>query len=584
MNGLLRQLAVHGEIDWSSYQFAVFIGSQSNSDIDGLLCLSAALVCEANQQGNVCIDLASYQGKALFHSSRIDPQQLFRGPDCDFWCDLLSGSDCVGTAGEHQPLTLDGHRLYLNRYWLYETRVAANIIARLEPAPESKASARPVEFEQPSDEESIEDDQPRAVRMAARKSFSVISGGPGTGKTTTIIRILCDLIAQQGKIRIALAAPTGKAAARMMESIRNRIEHIEVDDSIKQAIPARASTIHRLLGYGRRGYRYHRQHQLPLDCVVIDEASMIDLTLMYHLLEALPDRARIILLGDRDQLASVSAGNVLGDITGHGLEPAACRSAIASSIALLRHSYRFDANSDIAELAGLVNRGEVGAATSLLRDSGKGLLWYGEEAEEINADALAWVLDAYLPVLQSDKVENALSCYEATRVLCATNRGPLGVEQLNRVISSRLLTALQRSNSELFAGLPIMIQRNHHELGLYNGDTGLLWYDDEEQMQACFRDESGGIRAIALNRLPDWVPAWATTVHKSQGSEYDSVLLLLPEDASSAVLSRELLYTAITRARRLFMLQSAAQAVEAAIAGLTKRHSGLAERLGWPAS
>lgn len=582
MNGLLRQLARHGDIDWLSYQFAAFIATHSDSDIDGMLCFSAALVCEANQQGNVCIDLADYQDKALFQSSRIDAQQLPRGLDCDHWCEFLQHSDCVGAAGEQQPLTLDGHRLYLNRYWLYETRVAENIIARLDLSEQGDAPGLTEESQ--GEDPATDADQQRAVRIAAGKSFSVISGGPGTGKTTTIIRILSRLIAQQHGIRIALAAPTGKAAARMMESIRSRVEHIEVDDTIRQAIPSRASTIHRLLGYGRRGYRYHRQHRLPLDCVVIDEASMIDLKLMYHLLEALPEQARIILLGDRDQLASVSAGNVLGDITGHGVDPAGCRSEIAASIVLLRHSYRFDDSSDIAVFAERVNLGDAAAASQLLRDSGKGLLWYRDQVEEINPDALAWLLAAYLPVLQSDRVESALEAYEATRVLCATNRGPLGVEQLNRVISARLLSVLNRSSSELFAGLPIMIQRNNHELGLFNGDTGLLWYDDEEQLQACFRDQAGGIRAIALNRLPEWVPAWATTVHKSQGSEYDSVLLFLPTDSTSAVLSRELLYTAITRARRLFVLQSSEQAVDAAIASLTQRHSGLAERLGWPAA
>ena len=584
MSKLLHQLACHGEITWLSYYFADFIARQSQTDIDDLLGWSAALVCEANQSGNVCIDLEHYVAAPLFVSSRIDPTRIPQVSEVADWDAYLRSSHCVGGPGDSAPLILDGKRLYLNRYWHYETRVAEKIKSMLGGADiiDDANTLRQLDRLFPGNDDSHRDrDQIRAVTLAANRRFSVISGGPGTGKTTTIIKILSTLISRQPQIRIALAAPTGKAAARMMESIRNRIDHIDIDDSIRALVPTQASTLHRLLGYRRRGYRYDRKHRLPVDCVVVDEASMIDLTLMFHLLEALPEQARVILLGDRDQLASVAAGNVLGDITGHGNDLLRSKAVVVNSIALLRHSYRFDASTDIGKLAGLVNSGQIKDSMSLLRQTGKGITWYQDDRDEINADALAWLLNAYQPVLESESAADALAVYESTRVLCATNRGALGVEHINRLISARLLSRLGRSEGEVFSGLPIMIIRNHHQLGLYNGDSGILWHDDNKQLQACFRDEQGGVRRVALHRLPEYSSAWAITVHKSQGSEYDSVLLLLPTDATSSVLSRELLYTAISRARQRFHLQSRDAVVSASIEGLSKRHSGLAERLGW---
>jgi exodeoxyribonuclease V alpha subunit len=207
---------------------------------------------------------------------------------------------------------------------------------------------------------------------------------------------------------------------------------------------------------------------------------------------------------------------------------------------------------------------------------------YGEASDSIDTGALAWLYRAYQPIFDSDTPEQALGIYEATRVLCATNRGPLGVESLNRIISSALQAANHRVACERYSGLPIMITRNHHQLGLFNGDTGILW-QSAAGLRAFFRDTDGGLRDFALNRLPEFAPAWTSTVHKSQGSEFDSVLLILPADPGSEVLSRELLYTAITRARRQFILHGSEAVVTAAIHRLTQRHSGLAQKLGWPA-
>jgi exodeoxyribonuclease V alpha subunit len=335
-----------------------------------------------------------------------------------------------------------------------------------------------------------------------------------------------------------------------------------------------------LLGYRHRGFAYHQQHRLPLDCVVIDEASMIDLKLMYQLLSALPDDAQLILLGDRDQLASVAAGNVLGDITGHGHRLDSSDAAIASATSLLRSNYRFGRDSAIGELARLVKLGDADTAGELLRANQAGLHWFEQAGEQVHKTALDWLYDAYQPIFESVTPAQALDAYDNTRLLCATNRGPFGVEQLNSRVSSALLARNQLPEATLFAGLPIMITRNFQALGLFNGDTGILWSIDDE-LRACFRAADGSIRDLSINRLPEFKPAWASTVHKSQGSEFDSVLLVLPADPRSEVLSRELVYTGITRARRQFLLHAPDAILTAAITRLTRRHSGLAARLGW---
>lgn len=582
MTNLLYSLARNGDIHWLSYYFAEFIAKQARIPNEELAGLSAALVSEANLAGNVCIDLDAYSMRPLFSSSRIDAAEIPVGLDCADWCDRLRTSPCIGRPNENAPLVLDENRLYLNRLWFYEDFVAGKIKAMLQQEATINESEIAVQVDKlfaASDE--VDQDQKDAVLTAASKPFSVISGGPGSGKTSTIVRILAVLLTLNPESRIALAAPTGKAAARMMVSIRQRVDQIGLGNNTKITMPGEATTIHRLLGYRRSGFNYNELHRLPFDCVIIDEASMIDLKLMFHLLAALPDQAQLILLGDRDQLASVAAGNVLGDITGHGqtldIDPA----AVAASIALLRNSYRFNRDSAISEIAFLVNQGRS-AAADLLRSNDRGLHWYAEDSDQIHAEALAWIYNAYQPVFESNAPADALEIYETTRVLCATNQGYFGVESLNHRISSALLARNKLPETNLYSGLPIMITRNHHELGLFNGDTGILW-QYEDGLRACFRDSDGGIRDLAINRLPKFMPSWASTVHKSQGSEFDSVLLILPSDPESGVLSRELLYTAITRARQRFILHAASSVVVRAIENLTRRHSGLAYKLGWPA-
>lgn len=580
MSSLLHRLARNGDISWLSYYFAGFIAAR-DGDADNLLGYSAALVSEASLAGHVCVELERFSERALFRSGRAQSTELPAGPKTADWCATLQASSCVGGPGQHCPLIIEDGRLYMNRFWQYEEHVAARILAMLQRDPLFDEAAIETKIDALfAARRDIDGDQKQAIASAAGRAFSVISGGPGSGKTSTVIRMLAVMLALNPELRIALAAPTGKAAARMLDSIRQRIDQLDLDNRFESALPLEAKTIHRLLGYRQQGFTYNQRHRLPLDCVIVDEASMIDLRLMYQLLAALPDHAQLILLGDRDQLASVAAGNVLGDITGHGRRSAPAGAAIARATSLLRSSYRFGSESAIAELADLVNRGDDAAALDLLGRGERGLHWFETGGDRLHGDALAWLYDAYQPIFESDTPAQALEAYEKTRLLCATNHGPFGIETLNRKISQALLERNRLAAAEAYRGLPIMITRNYRELGLYNGDTGILWPVDDE-LRACFRQVDGSIRDLAINRLPGFKPAWASTVHKSQGSEFDSVLLVLPEDAQAEVLSRELLYTAVTRARRRFLLHATGQAVTRSIGRTTRRHSGLALKLGW---
>ncbi len=604
MKSLLNLLARQGDISPLSYFFARFIAEQSASTEDDLLAYSAALVSESNQAGDVCIDMNAFVGQPLFSSESIPRQELPYGIDLDQWCRCLLESPCVGSTGEVKPLILEDHRLYLNRYWLYETRVAEMISSRLLPLPVIDANELSQHltqlFPDCQDHQQL-DAQMLAVALAANRSFVAISGGPGTGKTTTVIKVLALLLLQQPDIRIQLAAPTGKAAMRMIESIHERIDESHLPPQVRNLIPQQASTIHRLLGYRNHRFYHSSSNPLALDCLVIDEASMLDLTLAYRLFDALPARARIILLGDRDQLASVAAGNVLGDITGHGQEigysdvlvdqlasqlnqpaskiPCATEAlAIADSVALLTQSFRFDTDSGIGQLASLVNRGASGEVIELLQAPDSLVSLQLPTGNSLQAEAIEWVLSRYAPVLGSTDCLQAMDAFERTRILCAIHSGPFGVNEINRLITHRL-RALEAAADD-YPGKPILITANDYELDLFNGDTGLLWPDEAGVLRACFRDEDG-IRELPIYSLPDHVTAWAMTVHKSQGSEFESVLLVLPNDPESNALTRELLYTGVTRSRQHLRIHSSVEVLVKACESPTRRSSGLSLKLGW---
>jgi exodeoxyribonuclease V alpha subunit len=579
--------------------------------------IAAALVSRDVNNGHVCLDLARMRERPVLEEGGDSSDESLQWPDLDDWLDILRSSPLVGDGETVAPLVLDSAgRLYLRRYWQHQSELAAAIRGRALPrgvGPEDGVLREILDRLFPSSSAPGETDWQRVAALtAARRGFCVISGGPGTGKTYTVVKIVALLtwLAQRSgdRLRVTLAAPTGKAAARLTESIRRAKAQLDCTEEVRSAIPEEASTIHRCLGAARNRlteFRHNAKNPLRTDLMLIDEASMVDIALMRRLVEAIPPDARLILLGDKDQLASVEAGAVLGDICGTGLPSAASRrpdeaasragpqlsfdlsrstsSRMRDCIVELQHSYRYDAGRGIGALARAINAGDPDAALAILDspdhpevarvDPGS----HGELSEPLRSD----IVRGFSPYLQAESHERRLVDFDRFRVLCAHRRGYFGVERVNAQIE-RLLAdrGLLRVNAASYPGRPILITRNDYQLGLYNGDVGLLVLADDGngETEAVFVATDGALRRLSPSRLPPHETVFAMSVHKSQGSEFDEVAVLLPDEISP-VLSRELLYTAVTRAKSRVTVHARAEIVRQAVVRPIQRASGLRDAL-----
>jgi len=589
--------------------FARFVAALADSDAPELA-LAAALVSRRMGDGHVCLDLAEVAGRVALPGvdDGGEAMEPVVAPSLARWTAALRATSVVGEPGEDRPLVLDVRsRLYLHRYWRYEGELARALRGL------AAEEAEDLDVERLRDDlaalfprESGEDPdwQRVAAATAVLRRLCVVSGGPGTGKTTTVIRVLALLLAQNPALRIALAAPTGKAAARMQEAIRATKDRLPLPAAIRERIPDEASTIHRLLG-ARRGaasFVHDGRRPLVVDAVVVDEASMIDLALMAKLVAALPRHARLVLLGDRDQLASVEAGAVLGDVCGPvpGFsEAAAARierisgvrvppgrpaaSPLRDVVVLLDRSHRFTSASGIGRLASAVNRGDATAVCAVLRDPmAEGLAWHPASPATAIASAAADEYQAYLALVRDGAPATELfAAFRRVRVLCARRRGPAGVETVNRLAEEELRRRdLVGRDAAWYAGRPVLVTANDYTLGLYNGDVGLTLPDpdDPTRLRVAFETEGGGVRRLTPGRLPAHEPVWAMTVHKSQGSEFDRVLLVLPPE-DTPLSTRELLYTGITRARTSVDLWADEAVLRAAVGRRLVRSSGLRDAL-----
>ncbi|MDE1221017.1 exodeoxyribonuclease V subunit alpha [Vibrio aestuarianus] len=466
-----------------------------------------------------------------------------------------------------------------------------------------------------------------AAAVALTRRFAVISGGPGTGKTTTVTKLLAALITQaqqHGETpTIKLVAPTGKAAARLTESIGKAVSELAVEPQLKAAIPTESSTIHRLLGAIPNSveFRHDQRNPLHLDILVVDEASMVDLPMMVKLVDALPKHARLILLGDKDQLASVEAGAVLGDIcsfldygysrshsqqlsqlTGYQrltLNAHIQESHVSDSLCMLQKSYRFDARSGIGQLAKAINAGQLAMVDEVFKRDYADITHHSLSSENYNLmlqtlvkqygryltriDEVVIDSSTKLPETQAQKAKAVLDCFNQCRLLCAIREGDFGVTGLNQRIERALAARkLIKAQDELwYHGRPVMVTRNDHGLGLYNGDIGICMRDssDEQQrLKVYFELPDGSVKAILPSRVPEHETAYAMTIHKSQGSEFDLTLMILPPDFSP-ILTRELIYTGITRAKKQLMLFADMATMKRGIKVKTERASGLVARL-----
>ena len=546
--------------------------------------LAVALACQATQDGHVCADLDQEAGWGPWAGEMDDGQR-------DKLRNRLRNLAIVGGADDPTPLVWDGRRLSLRRYWAYEQQVALDLLARA-----TAPTVLDAEMEAALLGSFTDAGQRAAARIGLVNRLALISGGPGTGKTTTLARLIALLhrqAAQAGAapLRIALAAPTGKAAARMSEALG-------ATGATGASAPAQsAMTLHRLLGMRADGSGFHhcRERPLTVDVLVIDEASMIDLSLMAHLLAALPAAARLILLGDRDQLAAVEAGAVFADL---------CASErLAPCVATLTASFRFAGTSGIGRLAESLRLGDALGAIDQLQaaaqetcraapsvswpleggsphsgDFGVGTIdldWQAQIAPQALAAAVRDGYQAYREgVAEGLPVGELFERFSRFRVLCAHRQD---VAVLNRALTPPDEVLRQ-------PGMPVMVVRNDPLLRLYNGDIGLALPDPVDgNLKVCFAGNGDGAsiesRWIPFARLPDWEVAWAMTVHKAQGSEFARVLLALPA-AASPVVTRELVYTGVTRARKHLSLWATESVLQAACANRAGRMSGLCDKLG----
>ncbi len=560
----------------------------------------------ATTTGHVC----TYLADSVAFDGKFDEPALRQA---------LLASGMVGTpqAPDGRPLILDSDgRLYLHRYFDYERRLARCL---MEPAPAGTgATAGSVQglldrlFAANAQRLGDRPDwQKIATALALEQRLTIISGGPGTGKTTTVVDLLACALAGSPECRIRLAAPTGKAAARMLEAIRNAAAHLPGD--LRGRLPAESFTVHRLLGVlpDSGEFRHHAGNPLPVDLLVVDEASMLDLALATKLIEAVPPEGRLVLLGDKDQLAAVESGAVFAELSADPTLTTACVKRLSSitgipaariepgapvrptclndHVVWLTENFRFAKESGIGRLAAYVNAGEAESAIDLLRSATAPALGWIEDAHPApgpaSLEAISGGVAGYLEAARAELTDKG-ALFDALgrfRVLCAEREGARGVVEINRFVGRHFRRMLDHpldpgGRSEWYPGRPVMVLRNDYVLKLFNGDVGIALPDATATLMVYFPDRDDGFRAVAPLRLPEHETAFATTVHKAQGSEFDRVLLMLPAEPNRVV-TRELLYTAVTRSRSAVTIVGGAEVVAKAIISPTRRYSGLMARL-----
>lgn len=482
---------------------------------------------------------------------------------------LVLASGLLAKPDNLLPLVIENNRLYLHRYWFYENRLAEQIKRLLATSVNDKSTPTPIKKYFSHSENS--DWQKKAVNQAISQFFTIISGGPGTGKTTTIVKIiaiLLELAETKGQtLHIALAAPTGKAAKRLQESISSSKKDLPCSDSIKHKIPTITTTIHRLLGANHTSpyFKHNSQHLLTFDVVIIDEASMIDLALMSKLVDSLKPGTKFILLGDKDQLTSVESGAVLGDLS----------AALPRQTVELKKSHRF--TGEIKALADAVNGQFVEEAWNILNNDQK-------QVSLLEENLVNYAIKHYTTYLES--VENnadfntIFTLFNQFQILCATRYGENGVVETNSIIEERLIQKYKiRTSGQWYLGRPIMVTENNPETHLYNGDIGICLLDKEqENLTIFFPLPNGSTKKVLPNRLPEHETVFAMTIHKSQGSEFNECLCVLP-NTMNPVLSKELIYTAITRAKTKLKIHCTYSIFSQTIENKINRTGGLFEKL-----
>ena len=626
---LLDYLLDEKRIRMVDVKLALMLCDNQQSDVFYIV----LLLCLAQQSQHSCLTLKEVDWQNPFNLRQSDftktegnvPNITSPFNEAFTYLDALSCLSAHNSVGEAKPLQLFNERLYFARLAEYEHTLATRLLAMSE----RHLNINTQLLSQLLSDYFVDnsaltiDWQKVACAIAATKGFSVITGGPGTGKTTTVTKLLAILqsLYKSAPLSIKLVAPTGKAAARLSESILGAKQKLEIiPDDIKALIPDSAQTIHRLLGVKpfTNKFKHNRTNPLHLDVLIIDEASMVDLSLMAKLIEALPTHARLILLGDKDQLASVDTGSVMSDLC-QGLAlgqtpnysqarcdelnalcfkgeaklaaPGHSEFKLADCIAFLQHSYRFDAQSGIGQLALAVNTNHNGILKYVEQQSTQGqfndvILDYDFVAKPIEKliNSAAKHYAHYLSLIaQGAAVADVHAAFSQYQLLAAVREGDYGVNSLNNRIERALVQQGLISvspNQRHYSGMPIMVSQNDYQLKLFNGDIGILMPDESGQLKALFIDEQNNVRAFSPARLPAHDKVYVMTIHKSQGSEFSYTAMVLPPlKQASMGINRQLVYTGITRAKNTFELVADKKVLLLAMNKSVSRASGLYERL-----
>ena len=612
-SGRLADFQAAGVLSAADIHVARRVGHLGDEGDESVL-LACALAVRAARLGSVCLDLVAAPAQIIPMAddesglpAGADPlagvavAAALPWPEPDAWASALAASalvDAEGRAGGGRPLRLERGLLYLDRYWQQEELVAGEIGARADrsldtpPAIDESRLAAALERLLPAAETGAER-QREAALLAARRWITVLAGGPGTGKTTTVAKILALLADQPGPApHIALAAPTGKAAARLTEAVHGVLAGMDPADRARVG-DVQAMTLHRLLGRrmgSKSRFRHHAGNRLAHDIVVVDESSMISLTMMARLLDAVRADARLVLIGDPDQLESVEAGAVLSDIVDAG---SAANEAARHGIVVLDRSWRFEGT--IARLAEAIQEGDADAAMAYLRKPAADVSFVELDAEQSGFMAAGVptvlsglhddVVDAarrLVAAARDGDVAEALGHLNAHRLLCAHRHGPYGVDRWGLQVERWIDAAIhvRRDGGEWYLGRPLLVTANDYDVGVFNGDTGVVVSDGAGGVRACFGQPEKPLTILPA-RLAAVQSMYAMTVHRSQGSQFGRVTVLLP-DEGSRLLTRQLLYTAVTRAQRHVRVIATEAAVRAAVATPIARASGLRRRL-WQA-
>lgn len=615
---LLEHMKAAGVIRALDFRFAQMLAAPHQAH----LAFATALVSAELGSGHVCLPLQQLtypELAARFPDFALQLQTALGELSVEEWQQYLQQAPWIGEGDEATPLVLQHQCLYLQRLWQNEGDVAdffchGMATATVLDGPQQDKLACILDDLFPcSDKRDAVNWQKVAVAVAVTRRVAVISGGPGTGKTTTVARLLSALIRLGAKrpLRIQLAAPTGKAAARLTESLNIALMALDLTPAQRAQLPQEAFTLHRLLGAipDSHHLRYHRGNPLHLDVLVVDEASMVDLPMMARLIGALSPTARLVLLGDRDQLASVEAGAVLGELcrfAEYGYRPARADElsrlcqypitagqdlpdvALRDGVCLLQKSYRFDHSSGIGQLAIAVNSGDNEQVWRCFQQGDyQDIIWLPQEQNEHYQTLIDSAIEGYRATLQAVAQQQSpaeiLQMFNRFRLLCALREGIYGQNGLNLRIERGLSRAglIQRSpagQNTWYAGRPVMVTRNDRTQQLFNGDIGITLPAPSGELRVYFQLPDGTVKGIQPNRLLQVETAYAMTVHKSQGSEFDHTLMVMPSHVSP-VLTRELLYTAITRAKSQLTLFGRKRMINHAIDTPIQRRSGLMARI-----